>query len=31
VLGGYGLLRGPLLARWLVETLRIAREEHAFE
>ncbi|MBN8617159.1 MAG: AI-2E family transporter, partial [Deltaproteobacteria bacterium] len=31
MLGGWGLLLGPLLARWLVEALRIAREEHAFE
>lgn len=31
VLGGWGLLLGPLLARWLVEALRISREEHAFE
>jgi predicted PurR-regulated permease PerM len=27
VLGGWGVLLGPLLARWLLEALRIAREE----
>ncbi len=29
VVGGWGLFLGPLVARWLLEALRIAREEQA--
>jgi predicted PurR-regulated permease PerM len=31
VFGGWGLLLGPLIVRWLVEALRIAREERVLE
>ncbi len=27
VLGGWGLMLGPLIVRWLIEALRIARDE----
>lgn len=28
VFGGFGLLLGPLVARWLIEAVRISRQEH---